>query len=240
MIRRIAQSERHMKPVIVFDMNETLLDLSALDPTFARIFGTTDGAELRKKWFGTVLELFLTATITTAYRSFDNLTDDAIQMLAAQQGRVASAGDRATLRAALGKMPAYADVLPGLMRLKQDGFRLALLSNSTQVAAERLLNNAGIRDQFEHVLSADAVQRFKPAREAYEYAARALGVGTADILLVAAHGWDVAGAMAAGCRAAFVARPGKVLSPGAAKPQFESGGLIALAEAIIGAWRVKD
>ncbi len=62
------------------------------------------------------------------------------------------------------------------------------------------------------------MKRYKPAREAYEYAARELGVGTGDILLVAAHAWDVAGAMAAGCKAAFVQRPGKSLNPLGKKP----------------------
>lgn len=179
-----------MKPVIVFDMHETLLDLSALDPVFARIFSHSDGAELRTTWFRQVLELFMTATITGAYRSFDKLSDDALQMLKAQWGSEASADDRAALRSAQARMPAHADVRPGLTRLKQAGFRLATLSNSTRVASEALLQSAGIRDQLDAVLSADDVQRFKPAREAYEYAARSLAVTPGDVMLVAAHGWD--------------------------------------------------
>lgn len=92
--------------------------------------------------------------------------------------------------------------------------------------------NAGIRDQLEEVLSADAVERYKPAREAYEHAAEKLDVKPGDIVLVAAHAWDVTGAIAAGCQAAFVARPEKVLSPGAPKPQFEARDILALAEQI--------
>ena len=86
-----------MKPVILFDMNETLLDISSLDATFARIFEPAGAAETRKKWFKQVLELFLTATVIGTYRSFDKLTDDALQMIAAQRGREASADDRAAL-----------------------------------------------------------------------------------------------------------------------------------------------
>ena len=222
-----------MKPAIVFDMNETLLDMAALDSTFARILARGDGAESRKKWFKQVLELFLTATITGEYRSFDKLTDDALQMLAAQQGREASAEDRAALKEAQAKIPAHPDVRPGLERLKQAGFTLATLTNSTKQSAEKLLEYAGIRDQFDHVLSADAVARYKPAREAYEYAATELGVKTRGIVLVAAHAWDVAGAMAAGCEAAFVARPDKVLSPGGKAPRFKADDVSALAERLI-------
>lgn len=221
-----------MKPVIVFDMNETLLDMSALDPTFARIVGAASGAELRKQWFKQVLELFLTVTITGEYRSFDKLTDEALQMLATQQGREASAEDRAALKEAQMQMPAYPDVRPGLVRLKEAGFRLAVLSNSTEKACKALLERAGIDDQLESVLSADAVQRYKPAREAYAYAARELGVNVKEILLVAAHAWDVTGAMAAGCGAAFVERPGRVPYPGSRKPQFQAGDITTLAEHI--------
>jgi len=221
-----------MKPVLVFDMNETLLDTSALDPEFAGIFGQAHGSELRKKWFKLVLELCLTATITGEYRSFDDLTDDALQRLATQQGREASAADRAALKEAQGKIPAYPDVAPGLTRLKEAGFTLATLTKSTAKAAERLIDFAGVRQQLDAVLSADAVERFKPARETYEYAAKDLGVKPGDILLVAAHAWDIAGAMAAGCEAAFIARPEKVLSPSGPEPKYQAADLTTLAERV--------
>ena len=57
------------------------------------------------------------------------------------------------------------------------------------------------------------MKRFKPAAEPYGYAAQQLGVTTGELRLIAAHAWDVLGALQAGCEAAFVARPGKVLYP---------------------------
>ena len=225
-----------MYPIVVFDLNETLLDMSALDPTFSQIFQQSDGSESRKKWFKQVLELFLTSTITGTYRSFDKLTDEALQMLAAQQGREAGAGDRALLKAAIAKLTAYPDVRPGLEQLKAAGFTIATLTNSGEKAANMHLENAGIRDLFDRIISVDSLERYKPAREAYEYAAQKLQCDVADIVLAAAHAWDIAGALAAGCSAAFLTRPEKVLSPGAdeevgtdvvigpgaAKPQFQA------------------
>jgi 2-haloacid dehalogenase len=67
-------------------------------------------------------------------------------------------------------------------------------------------------------LSVEAVRRFKPAAETYRMAAKELGVDIGDIRLVAAHDWDIAGALRAGCAAAFIARPGKVLGPSAERP----------------------
>ncbi|CAN5856323.1 haloacid dehalogenase type II [soil metagenome] len=222
-----------MKPVIVFDLNETLLDMSALDPAFARIFPDADGSAMRKTWFSQVVELFLAAAITETYRSFDKLTDDALQMIAPREGVAVSAEDRETLKHALGRIPAYPDVRPGLERLRESGFTIATLTNSTAKSATALLDHAGIYELFDHVLSADTGQHYKPAREAYEYAAKKLRVNVSGIMLVAAHDWDVAGAMAAGAAAAFVERPEKVLSPGRPKPQFQSPDVRELAEQIV-------
>lgn len=221
-----------MKPVIVFDLNETLLDMSGLDPAFARIFDQPEGRELRKKWFAQVLELFMTATITGKYRSFDKLAIDALQMLAAQREREASVDDRTRLEESIAGLTVYPDVRPGLERLKQAGFTVATLTNSGRKSATTHLERAGVRALFDEVLSVEAVERYKPAREAYEYAAKALKVDLGDILLVAAHGWDIAGAKAAGCDAAFLARPGKALSPHGPEPKYQARDLVRLAETI--------
>ncbi|MFN2398126.1 MAG: haloacid dehalogenase type II [Gemmatimonadaceae bacterium] len=221
------------KPVIVFDMNETLLDMSALDSTFGRIFGDAEGAELRKKWFRQVLELFLTATIVAEYRSFDKLTDDALRMLAAQRGTEATAAHRAMLTEAQGQIPAHRDVRPGLQRLEAAGFTLATLTNSTKKSATKLLQHAKLDELFHRVLSADDVRSYKPAPEPYMHAARELNVKPGDVLLVAAHAWDIAGALAAGCRAAFVERPEKALNPATPEPEITARDVTDLAGQII-------
>ena len=220
-----------MKPVqvIVFDANETLLDLVALDPLFARAFGD---ARAREAWFTQLLQLFLTATVVDAYRPFDVLGDAALDLVAAQRGVGLAAGDRAAIREALLALPAHPDVLPALYRLKAAGLRLAVLTNSTERSATAQMRRAGLTGYFDAVLSVDAVKRYKPAREAYRYAAEALKVDLGAIRLVAAHGWDVAGALAAGCRAAFVARPGKALDPTGRHPDIVGPTMTDVAEQI--------
>ena len=222
-----------MKPVIVFDMNETLLDMSALDATFGRIFRHPQPSELRKRWFEQVLQLFLTATVIGRYRPFDKLTQDALQMLALQQRREASAEDRTALKEALAKIPAYPDVRPGLERLKAAGFVVTTLTNSTEKGAEKLLEQAGLRPLFDHVLSVDDVECYKPARQAYEYAAKELDVKPGELLLVAAHSWDIAGALAAGCRAAFIERPEKVMNPEGPQPEISARDVRDFAEQLV-------
>ena len=196
--------------VYVFDVNETLLDMSALDPFFERTFGD---AAARPLWFSQMLQLALVATITGEYRPFGDHAIAALEMLGARRDIPVGDEERAAVRQGMTSLPAHRDVRPALERLRGDGARLATLTNSTLEVAEAQLEFAGIRDLFEASLSADSVQRLKPAPEPYRHAAEQLGVPIGEVLLVAAHAWDVAGAMAAGARAAFVARPGMVPDP---------------------------
>ncbi len=84
--------------------------------------------------------------------------------------------------------------------------------------AEAQSANAGLTSYFERIFSADNVRHLKPAPEPYQMVAQQLGVDRNHIRLIAAHAWDIAGALRAGCMAAFVARPGAVLDPLVPKP----------------------
>jgi 2-haloacid dehalogenase len=199
-----------MARVQVFDVNETLLDLAALDPHFQRVFGD---ARVRQLWFAQLIQSALVATVTGAYRPFGQIALAALQMTAGQAGVELADADRDAIAAQLRQLPAHPEVSGALRRLQEAGFRLAALTNSTEEVARAQLEHAGLIDRFEQVLSADTVRRLKPAPEPYRHAAERLGLPVGQVRLVAAHAWDVAGAARAGCATAFVARPGKVLDP---------------------------
>jgi 2-haloacid dehalogenase len=219
-----------MPRVIVFDVNETLLDLAALDPIFAALFGEEAA---RREWFQQMLQSAMVATITDTYADFSTLAMAALEMVAARRNHRLTDGEREAVRNGMRQLPPHSDVVPALDRLSDAGLRLAALTNSTAAVAEAQLGNAGLRDRFEQVLSADTVQRLKPAPEPYRMAADRLAVEMSQIRLVAAHAWDVAGAMRAGCSAAFVARPGMVLDPLAPTPDIVGTDLIDVAQRII-------
>jgi len=219
-----------MPRVIVFDVNETLLDVRALDPLFQRVFG--DGG-LRQAWFNQMLQSALVATVTDAYRDFGAIGVAALGMTAARRGVTLSDDDRQSLRDGMRSLPAHPDVATSLGRLRDAGMTLATLTNSTAEVGEAQLTSAGLRDLFTHVFSADEVKRLKPSPEPYRMAAERLGAQIGDVRLVAAHAWDVAGAVRAGCLAAFVARPGQVLDPLAPRPDIVGADLREVADRIL-------
>ncbi|MEZ4729974.1 MAG: haloacid dehalogenase type II [Caldilineaceae bacterium] len=219
-----------MARVIVLDVNETLLDLKALDPHFEEIFG--DKA-VRGQWFAQLLRLALVATITEAYHDFSLLAGDALDSMAARYGVTLAAAARERVLKAVSTLPPHPEVPESLELLQSAGFRLVTLTNSPPHVLDAQMQNSGLRPYFDLLLSVDAVRKFKPARETYAYAAKELGVATTDLRLVAAHDWDIAGAMRAGCAAAFVARPGMVFGKLQEKPDITGVDLSEVAHRII-------
>jgi 2-haloacid dehalogenase len=219
-----------MARVCVFDVNETLLDLAALDPHFERVFGD---ASARQAWFGQFLTLWLTETVTGVYTDFGTIGGAALEMLVERQGASLSDEDKQQILGGMQELPAHPEVAENLSRLRDAGIRLAALTNSTQQVADAQIENAGLQDHFEQVLSADTVKRLKPAPEPYRLAKDSFGVEIGQIRLVAAHAWDITGALRAGCAAAFVARTGMVLNPLVERPDVVGADLQEVAEQII-------
>ena len=216
--------------VLVFDVNETLLDLRALDPHFARVFGD---AAVRREWFATMLQSALLLTVTGPYFDFGSHFRAALWLTAEKRGVAVSEADEKAILGAVRKLPAHPEVRESLTRLRDAGFRVAALTNSIGLVEEAQLTNAGIRDLFDEALTADDAKRLKPAPEAYAAAASKLGVPLNRVRLIAAHAWDVAGAMRAGCAAAFVARPGALWNPLLEKPDVWGNDLREVADQII-------
>jgi 2-haloacid dehalogenase len=219
-----------MKRVIVFDVNETLLDVGALDPFFVDVFGD---ASVRREWFGQMLQSAFVSTITGTYRDFGALAMAALTMVAERHGVTVGDDDRQSLGAGMRQLPPHPEVRQAMEQLHGTGFRLATLTNSKAEVAEAQIANAGLGDLLEQMLTGDTIQRLKPAPEPYRMTAEQLGVPIEEIRLVAAHSWDIAGALNAGCAAAFVARPGQVLDPSGPQPDIVGANLSDVAARIL-------
>lgn len=216
--------------VIVFDVNETLLDLAALRPGFEALLGST---EPMGEWFARMLHGSLVANHTGRYRSFGMIGVEALLMVATRRGIDVSGDEAADLIGVMRRLPPHPDVVEGLTMLRDGGYRMITLTNGSTDAVVDQVVNAGIADFFELTLSVDEVRRFKPAPEVYLMAAARLGVEIDEMLMVASHDWDILGARSVGCPGAYLARPGAVWSLADPPPDLVEGDLVALAGRLV-------
>jgi 2-haloacid dehalogenase len=173
------------------------------------------------------------ATITGQYDDFGKIAGAALTMTAQLHKVELSDEDRTTIMGGIRSLPPHPDVVTGLEKLKSAGFSLFTLTNSPPQVVEAQLQNADITNFFEKSFSVDTIKKFKPDAEVYKMTAKELDVPTDQIRLVAAHDWDVAGALIAGCAAAFIERPGHVLNPAMPVPDIVGKDLVEVADKII-------
>ncbi len=218
--------------VIVFDVNETLLDMAGLEPLFLRLFGE---ARAMHEWFAQLLLYSQSLTLAGLYAPFAQLGVGTLRMMGQTRGVAVEEFDINELRTRMRDMLPHPDVVPALQRLRDAGFRLVTLSNSAPDPQGGPLQRTGLDSYFERMFSVDSVRRFKPAPETYAHVADALGVPPGEMCLVAAHPWDTLGAQAAGCMAALVTRPGNAVLPvqGVPQPDIVAADLSGVADMLL-------
>jgi 2-haloacid dehalogenase len=189
------------RQAVVFDVMGTLFDLRPVRDRFEH--AGAPGAAL-EAWFGRLLHSATSLTLAGDFRPFRELAETTLRTTLAQLD--VDEGHAPDVLAALGQLDPYPDAREAVARLAAAGVRVATLTNGGKQHTRGLLERAGLADSVEAVITVDEVQAYKPAPEPYRHAAARLGVEPGDLTLVAAHGWDVVGARAAGLQAIWVDR----------------------------------
>lgn len=227
MLNNIVNPLKGRPAVLLFDVNETLLDLSEMQKAVNQTYGN----ELTfKLWFSHLLEYALVENSTNTYHDFSKVGQAAMKMVTEITGKDVSDARQKELVEMVKETKPHADVIPGLQKLKSMGFRMATLTNSPAKSSIPHLEKVGLKSFFDETFSVDSVEKFKPHGSPYQYAADKMGVKLGDVMMIAAHGWDMAGALRAGMRASFISRPAQALYPLAPEPELTAPTLSELAE----------
>ena len=221
---------RNAPSVIVFDVNETLSDMSPLADRFAE---TGAPASLAKLWFATLLRDGFALTAAGDNSAFAEIGAEALRgLLAGQDLTMETDAAVDHIMQGMAGLEVHGDVPDGVSALKAAGYRLATLTNGSTDVAETLFAAAGIRDSFDRLLSVDDAPAWKPARGAYDYAAAACGSDPEHMLLVAVHPWDIHGAARAGLNTAWINRSGTPYPAYFTEPDYTVASLRDLAGAL--------
>jgi 2-haloacid dehalogenase len=219
--------------VAVFDVNETLSDLSGLGPRLEELGASS---ELLPAWFTATLRDGFAITAAGGLADFAAIGVATLaSMLRAEEAFRGDAVEAAEhVVAGMAELDLQPDVEPGLRALAKAGVRLVTLSNGAARVAESLLKRAGLGDLVEQCLSVTDAGRWKPAPEAYAYAAQCCGVRHGDLALIAVHPWDIDGARRAGLRTGWISRDGRAYPPYLLAPEATGRELPELAAKLTG------
>jgi 2-haloacid dehalogenase len=225
--------EIRKKPVLVFDVNETLLDMSPLKKAVIALLEEEQGFRI---WFGMLLHYSTVSNHIGQYHNFSTIAAATLDMAALSLHKKVTEDQIKETLSIITSLKAYPDVIKGLQLLKEHGFRLTTLTNSPESALKKQLTNSDLTIYFEQALSIDAIKKYKPAKGTYLWAAKKLAVEPTELMLIAAHGWDIAGASHAGLATGFIAREGQSLYPLSNKPDYVASDILAMAEQLVAAF----
>lgn len=201
--------------VILLDVYETLLDMNDIEKLVNKLMKSKRGYMI---WFEQFMQYCFVDNCTNQFNDFQSIARATMQMAAKAMKRTITEADTNHLLELLKHLPVHADVQEGLSLLKDQGFRIAALTNSPENTVRERMERTGLISYFESVLSAEHVQKYKPSLEVYQWAARKLGVDPRNILLVSAHGWDIAGGANANLQTAYMNKKQQMLYPLAPSP----------------------
>ncbi|WP_120338789.1 haloacid dehalogenase type II [Cryobacterium soli] len=192
--------------VIVFDVNETLSDMSAMKARFVQVGAP---AHLASAWFAALLRDGFALAAAGGTAPFSVIGSELLRQVL-RDAPLMREPDEAVehIMAGFGLLKLHSDVPEGVRALTGTGVRLVTLSNGSAEVARSLLAAAELDGHFEALLSVEEAGVWKPTRAAYDYASEACGVRPAELLLVAVHPWDIHGAAEAGLATAWLNRGG--------------------------------
>lgn len=192
--------------LLVFDVNETLSDMSPLAGRFEDVGAP---AHLAKTWFAELLRDGFALAVSDVQEPFARLAAEAlrVQLTGHELHRTLDDAVQHIMDGFTG-LTVHPDVPKGVRALSDLGIRLVTLSNGASAVAESLLERAGVRDRFARLLSVEDAGIWKPALGAYAYALAECEVDPLDAMLVAVHPWDIDGAGRADLATAWINRTG--------------------------------
>ncbi|PRX39288.1 haloacid dehalogenase type II [Salegentibacter salegens] len=219
-----------MKPkIIIFDVNETLLNLIPLKEEINAALEHEMGFEV---WFPKLLHYSLVETTTGTYNNFSEIAAATFKMISGKFDKDFSDSEIKNILSEITKLPPYPDVKPGLKQLKNAGYKLIAFSNGKPDVLNAQLKFAEIDSLFEGIYSVEEIKKYKPHPESYQYILNKYQVKAQKALMVAAHSWDIIGAQHAGLQTCFVERPGKKFYDLAEKPNFSVSEITSILEQI--------
>lgn len=227
-MQSIARAKENTPPkLILLDVYETLLDMGEMEKRVNAMMKSKQGYII---WFELFMQNCFVDNCTVQFHNFQSIADASLKMASQVLRSEVSTEDVHDVLELMKHLPLKENVQAGLSALHDQNFRIAALTNSPEQIVRDRMERTGLISYFEKVLSAEHVGKYKPAIEVYRWAAKSVELTPGEILVVSAHGWDIAGAENAGMQTAYMVQNNQMLYPLAPDPDFICNDLLSLSE----------
>jgi len=243
MENQLANAQRNgpKRPVLlIFDVNETLIDFESLNMLFARIFGDK---RVMREWLAQLVMYSMTLTLSGLYQDYCTLGGGLFHMVGAIHGINIGQEHIDALKEGMTMLPAHWDAEEGLKRLRDAGYRMVALTNSPVLPNRKSpLENAGLSKFFEREFSTESARIYKPSSKVYHMVAEAMNLAPQQCCMVSTHVWDTVVAQSSGLSAVLLTRRGNapLLVPGLPHPDLVVADFLTLAEKMGRLWKFKE
>jgi 2-haloacid dehalogenase len=228
----ISKATLLQKPqLLIFDVNETLLDLS---PVKRRVNELRGDVHAFKDWFSLLLHYSCVESISGNYLEFGSIGKATLKMVFQEYQKDIQDKEIEEVLGLMGKLPAHKEVPEALELFRHAGYTLVVLSNGSLDLVQKQLDHAGLSQFFERIFSVGVTNKFKPDPATYTHVLDQMQIPANKGMLLAAHAWDILGAQRVGMQTAFVSRPGKVIYPAGPDPEYSGTTLVNIAQQMIG------
>lgn len=195
---------------LAFDVYGTLIDTHNVVCSLEKFLGAEHASNFSKRWRDKQLEYSFRLGLMRRYKDFNFCTKAALEFTANEfehrYNCVLSATQKDHLSAQYAKLPAFDDVLPALLRLREEQHRCFAFSNGSQLAVENLLNRAGLGEFFEGIISCEEIESYKPNPDVYQHFVAKTNSNLNDTWLISSNSFDIIGATATGWKTAWLKR----------------------------------
>lgn len=218
------------RDTILFDINETVLDLSSLKPKFKAVFGND---AVTATWFSMLLHTSTVCVLTGTRSNFATLAGTMLDAIAARLDVDLSDEMRADILSSFASLSPHADIKPAITILRSAGYRTIAFTNSSLKLVTAQIDNAGLTEYFDLIVSVEETGSFKPDPNVYKFVAKHINRPIEELRLVATHDWDTHGALSAGMHAAYIDRSGAPYHPQYRRPDVYGKNMVDVVEKII-------
>jgi 2-haloacid dehalogenase len=191
----------------VFDAYGTLFDVNSAARRAQEMLGA-QWQDLAELWRTKQLQYTWLRSLAGRHVDFWRITGEALDF-GLDSLKLANSEVREQLMDLYLRLSAYPEVKDVLAQLKAKGFKCAILSNGSPKMLTSAIENTGIQNLLDAVLSVEDVQVYKPHPAVYRLAIDRLGLDADEICFISSNGWDAYSAKAFGFHVVWCNRLGQ-------------------------------